>query len=70
MRNKIKALQKFLNLNNKDEVRRLIKEEKYLVLTNIEANKACKENIVNTLWAFNYDFIEKYTNLKSTIENY
>lgn len=38
----------------------------YKVLTDEEADEAAKENIVNDLWAFNADFILKYTEFYNT----
>lgn len=35
----------------------------YLVLTEDEANEACRENILETLWAFKPSWIAQYVNL-------
>lgn len=64
---KIKALATYLDLNNEDLAD--IEEsnyqdnlfeygsEEYLVLTDIEADEACSNNILDSLWAFNTSFL-------------
>lgn len=56
MTNKIDTLAEFLNIS-KDEAQNLIDNEDYLVLTDEEADQRAKEEILNSLWAFNADFI-------------
>lgn len=40
-----------------DEAKRYLEREDYLVLTDDEANEKAKEYILDTLWAFNANFI-------------
>jgi hypothetical protein len=61
---KIKALSLFLSILP-EESEELIINEDYLVYTNEEANEAVKENIRNSLWSFNADFLCNYVNLES-----
>lgn len=56
MTNKIDTLAEFLNIS-KDEAQNLIDNEDYLVLTDEEADERAKDEILNSLWAFNADFI-------------
>lgn len=56
MTNKIDTLAEFLNVS-KDEAQNLIDNEDYLVLTDEEADQRASDEILNSLWAFNADFI-------------
>ena len=53
---KIKALSDYLQISS-DEAKNLIDNEDYLVLTDEEATERAAEEIKNSLWAFNADFI-------------
>ena len=66
---KIEALAKYLGAEIEDiKVSSMYNRQcfeydinEYLVLTDKEADEACKENILELLWAFNADFIASYT---------
>lgn len=53
---KTKALADFLKIDE-EEAQNLIDTGDYLVLTEEEADKKAEEEILNSLWAFNADFI-------------
>jgi len=66
MNNKIEALRKYLGINEEVEIVEgydtnifEVEGSEYLVLTNEEANEKTQEYILETLWAFNADFILK-----------
>lgn len=56
MFNKIKTLADFLEIS-KEKAQNLIENGDYLVLTDEEAQTRANEEIRNSLWAFNADFI-------------
>lgn len=60
---KEKALTDYLNISE-NEVRKdingniyFVGEDEYLVVNNQQAHRLCKEEVLNSLWAFNADFI-------------
>lgn len=67
---KIESLAEFLRVDQEDiEVSSYDKNlfeygnQEYLVLTDNEADERCKEQIEESLWAFNTDFILEHSNL-------
>lgn len=59
------ALAKYLNVHSDDiEVTSWgtysFGEQEYRVLTDRQAGEACKQEILDSLWAFNWDFINDY----------
>ena len=72
----VRALQKFLELETIDEARELIDEDRYLVLTDKEADEEASRIIIDSLWAFNSSFIadhvlnvDDYDSLLKSIES-
>ena len=72
---KEKALAEFLDVEE-NEVKEnswgnysTINSDEYLVLTDDEANEKVYEEIENTLWAFNAEFIIEMTRLKSGVKS-
>lgn len=64
MKNKIKALAQHLGCNKSEIVQSIYNEnsyeygsQEYLVLTDDEADEALVENVKESLWAFNPDFL-------------
>lgn len=53
---KIKELAELLEITEK-EAKQKIEDEDYLILTDEEANEKAREYILDSLWAFNADFI-------------
>lgn len=66
---KIKALAEFLDITE-EEAMKLIKNEDYLVLTDKEAEKKAKREILNSLWAFNADFILQHCKNADSMNSY
>lgn len=66
---KTKALAEFLQISE-DEAQNLIENEDYLVLTDEEANEKAKEEILNSLWAFNADFILQHCKNADSMDCY
>ena len=66
---KVKALAKFLGVSEK-EAQKLIKDEDYLVLTDDEADKKTEEEIRQSLWAFNADFIAEHCKNTEKMDSY
>ena len=60
---KIEALAKFLDETDLDYVEKLIDDEDYLVLTDEEADEKACEEIENSIWAFNSEFIASHCDL-------
>ena len=54
---KANALQLFLGCADIGEAQKLINEGNYLVLDDNEATEKAKEYILDSLWAFNYNFL-------------
>lgn len=53
---KIKELAELLEITE-EEAKQKIEDEDYLILTDEEANEKAREYILDSLWAFNADFI-------------
>ena len=66
---KNKALAEFLQISE-DEAQNLIDNEDYLVLTDEEANEKAKEEILNSLWAFDADFILQHCKNADSMDRY
>lgn len=66
---KIKALADFLQIS-KEEAQNLIDNDEYVVLTDEEANEKAKEEILNSLWAFNADFILQHCKNADSMDCY
>jgi hypothetical protein len=64
---KIEALAKYLGEEDLEEVEKLIDDGDYLVLTDDEADEKAKENILESVWAFNADFLESHTNMDADL---
>lgn len=65
MNNKKKALAKYLGVRPKDITacpyhRYLYRQTEYLVLTDRQADSACKTSVIDALWALHYDDIRDY----------
>lgn len=71
--NKKQALAKFLEFTTDDQLDSIeesryqdnlfeVDGDEYLVLTDDEADEAAKEHILDSLWAFNADFIASHAN--------
>jgi len=58
---KEKALKLFLELDTIEEAQELIESGDYSVFTDEEADEAAREYILQSLWAFNADFIAGHT---------
>lgn len=77
MENRIKALANFLEVET-DEITENDWEnnafdcngETYLVLTDEEADEKAREEITESLWAFNADFIISHTSTYEDMDNY
>jgi hypothetical protein len=63
---KIQALMAHLKIDA-DEAEQLIEDGDYLVLTDEEADQAAKENIEESLWAFNKSFLNAHSEAISEI---
>lgn len=57
---KIKELAELLEIKE-EEAKELIENEDYLVLTDEEANEKAREYILDSLWAFNADFVIRHS---------
>lgn len=66
---KVEALAKFLDVSEK-EAEKLIEDEYYLVLTDDEADEKAKEEIKQSLWAFNADFIAEHCKNTEKMDSY
>lgn len=66
---KVKALAKFLGVSEK-QAQKLIQDEDYLVLTDDEADKKAEEEIRQSLWAFNADFIGEHCKNTEKMDSY
>ena len=66
---KTKVLADFLQIS-KDEAQNLIDNGDYLVLTDEEANEKAEEEILNSLWAFNADFILQHCKNADSMDCY
>lgn len=66
---KNKALAEFLQISE-DEAQNLIEYEDYIVLTDEEANEKAKDEILNSLWAFNADFILQHCKNADSMDCY
>lgn len=66
---KIKALADFLQVSKK-EAQNLIDNEEYVVLTDEEATEKAAEEIKNSLWAFNSDFILQHCKNADSMDCY
>lgn len=71
MDNKIKALAEFLGINESEiKVSEYnnnffeTSESEYLVLTEEEANESVKDEVLQTVWTFNTDFILDHSTIK------
>lgn len=66
---KIKALAEFLQISKK-EAEEMVLNEEYLVLTDEEATEKAAEEIKNSLWAFNADFILQHCKNADSMDCY
>jgi len=56
-------------INKEDHRFKIVTDStEYLVLTDKEADKLCKESILNSLWAFNKDFIIEHSSILDSDE--
>lgn len=69
MINKIETLANFLEVS-KEEAQNLIENESYLVLTDEEAQARAIEEIRESLWAFNADFILNHNERAAGLDFY
>ena len=60
---RVEALAKFLDEKDLDRAQSLIDHEDYLVLTDDEADEKVREEILNSIWAFNSNFIASHSEL-------
>lgn len=60
---KLEALCEYLQNSDSEEVQALIDDKDYLVLTDHEADVKARENILDSVWAFNASFLESHTGL-------